>query len=110
MSVDWSRGVPLMAGPYQIGLYEPSPETAGFWEGLKSNQLMIKRCAACSRMHHPRRIICAPCGSSEFGWVQAIGRGSVYSFSTVYRAPRPEFDAELPYTVGLLEQIGRAHV
>ena len=27
----------------------------------------------------------------------------MYTFSTVHRAPRPEFAAEVPYTVGLLE-------
>jgi len=103
MRLDWSIGVPLMAGPYQMGLYEPSPETAGYWEGLKSDQLMIKRCLGCARHHHPRRILCAPCGSEQFEWVPASGRGRVYTFSTVHRAPRPEFESEIPYSVGVLE-------
>ena len=101
--VDWGKGVPLMAGPYQLGLYEPSPETVGFWEGLKANKLMIKRCAGCGKHAHPRRLFCTACNSDKLNYVQASGKGSVYTFSTVYRAPRPEFDAEVPYTVGLLE-------
>lgn len=103
MSVNWSEGVPLMAGPYQLGLYEPSPETVGYWEGLKAEKLMIKRCAACKRYHHPRRLFCFACDCDRFDWIEASGKGIVYTFSTVHRAPRPEFDAEVPYTVGLLQ-------
>jgi uncharacterized OB-fold protein len=101
--VDWSVGVPLMAGPFQIGLYEPSPETVGYWEGIKAEKLMIKRCLSCNRHQHPRRLFCSLCDSDRFEWVEASGTGTVYSFSTVHRAPRPEFDAEVPYTVGILE-------
>ena len=32
--IDWSQGVPLMAGPYFLGLYQPSPETKDFWDGV----------------------------------------------------------------------------
>ena len=103
MDLDWGQGVPLMAGPYQLGLYEPSPETVGYWEGIEADKLMIKRCAQCGVHHHPRRIFCTPCGSDRFDWVQANGDATVYTFSTVYRAPRPEFAAEVPYTVGLLQ-------
>ena len=101
--VDWSVGVPLMAGPFQLGLYEPSPETAGFWDGLKADKLMIKRCTGCGKHAHPRRLFCTACNSDQLEYVQASGKGSVYTFSTVYRAPRPEFAADVPYTVGLLE-------
>jgi len=31
------------------------------------------------------------------------GRGSIYSFSTVYRPPSPEFKDDVPYTVVLVE-------
>ena len=103
MDVDWGLGVPLMAGPYQLGLYEPSPETVGFWDGVRAEKLMIKRCVGCARHHHPRRLFCTACGSDAFDWVEASGDATVYTFSTVHRAPRPEFDAEVPYTVGLLE-------
>lgn len=103
METDWSKGIPLMAGPFMLGLYEPSPETAGFWDGLREQKLMIKRCAQCGKHHHPRRIFCTSCNSDKLDWVEAKGRGKVYSYSTVHRAPRPEFDAEVPYNVGLVE-------
>ena len=55
---DWSEGLPFMIGPYELGLTETSPETAGFWEGVASGELRIKRCANCGRHLHPRRIFC----------------------------------------------------
>ncbi len=100
---DWGAGVPLMAGPFQIGLYEPSPETAGYWEGIKAGKLMIKRCTSCARHQHPRRMFCIHCDGDRFDWVEVEGSAKVYTFSTVHRAPRPEFNAEVPYTVGILE-------
>ena len=33
----------------------------------------------------------------------ASGRGTIYSFSTVYRPPSPEFKDDVPYTVVLVE-------
>ena len=103
MDVNWGAGVPLMAGPYQLGLYEPSPETVGYWDGIKAGKLMIKRCKGCRLFHHPRRLFCTACNCDAFDWVEASGTGTVYTFSTVHRAPRAEFNAEVPYTVGLLE-------
>jgi uncharacterized OB-fold protein len=100
--VDWSRGVPLMAGPYFVGLYQPSPETAGYWEGVQRRELLLKWCARCSKAYHPKRIVCTDCGSTELGWKKASGRGTVYSFSEVHHAALPAFAASVPYTVGLV--------
>lgn len=100
--IDWSKGLPFTAGPYFVGLYQPSPETAGFWDGVMANQLRIKKCNACGQVWHPKRIVCTACGSSDLGWTVASGRGSVYSFSEVHRAPTPAFAASVPYTLGVV--------
>lgn len=101
-ALDWASGLPLTAGPYFIGLYQPSPETAGFWEGVKGRELRLKWCDACGRAFHPKRIVCTGCGNAELGWRAASGRAKVYSCSEVFRAPAPEFNASLPYWVGLV--------
>jgi uncharacterized OB-fold protein len=101
-AVDWSRGVPLMAGPYFVGLYQPSPETAGFWDGVRAGELRLKHCRACGRLWHPKRIVCTDCGSLELDWAPSAGRGRVYSFSEVHRAATPAFAASVPYTIGLV--------
>jgi hypothetical protein len=38
---DWSRGLELKAGDWFIGLYQPSPETNGFWEGVTQRELRL---------------------------------------------------------------------
>ena len=101
-AVDWAAGLPLTAGPYFIGLYQPSPETAGFWEGVNNHELRLKWCAACARPFHPKRIVCTQCGSADLSWRAAGGQGRVYSCSEVHRAPAPEFAASAPYWVGLV--------
>jgi len=102
MNVDWGQGFALMAGPWQIGHTEPSPETVGYWEGIKQGRLLIKRCTACKKHQHPRRIFCTACGTDTFDWVETKGTGTVYTFSTVHRAPTEDFAGEVPYTVGVI--------
>lgn len=103
MDVNWAEGTPLMAGPFMMGLAEPTPETAGYWEGIKQGRLLIKQCTGCGKHNYPRRIFCVGCDGDAFEWVEAQGTGTVYTFSTVYRAPIPAFEKEIPYTVGILE-------
>jgi uncharacterized OB-fold protein len=108
--IDWSKGVPLMAGPYFVGLYQPSPETVGFWEGVSEDELRIKYCRDCDRLWHPKRIVCTHCGSSDLDWRKASGSGEVYSFSIVHRAPTPAFAGSVPYALGLVTLAEGVHL
>lgn len=110
MDIDWANGVPLMVGPIQIGHAEPSPETVGYWEGIREEKLKIKKCSKCARFHHPRRIFCFDCGADSFTWTQIQGTATIYSFSTIHRAPSEEFVHEVPYTVGLVELVEGVHI
>jgi len=100
--IDWSRGVPLMAGPYFLGLYQPSPETKDYWDGVAGRKLLLKWCPECKKAHHPRRIVCTFCSNCDLGSVQASGRGTVYSFSEVHRAAIDVFAKSTPYIVGVV--------
>jgi len=106
---NWAEGLKVTAGDMFLGLYQPSPETAGFWEGVSRQELLFKWCGACSRHYHPRRIVCPQCASTELTWKQASGRGKVYSFSDVHRAPTKAFSRGAPYTVGLIETAEGVH-
>jgi uncharacterized OB-fold protein len=101
-SIDWAQGLPLTAGDYFLGIYQPSPETAGYWEGVARRELMLKWCPHCSVAFHPKRIVCTACGTTELGWRRSAGEGKVYSFSEVHHAPGEVFAASVPYTVGLV--------
>jgi hypothetical protein len=99
-TIDWSAGLPLNLGPFMIGLAETSPETEGYWEGVRRGELMIKRCGGCGRHLYPRRIFCPACTSDDLAWTRSAGSGEVYTFSTVYRAPSSDF--AVPYTNGIV--------
>jgi uncharacterized OB-fold protein len=101
-TIDWSRGVPLMAGPYFLGLYQPSPETKDYWDGVGRGELRLKWCELCQKAHHPKRIVCTFCGNTELSSKRASGRGTVYSFSEVHRAALDAFAKATPYTVGVV--------
>jgi uncharacterized OB-fold protein len=106
---DWSEGQKVMAGDLFLGLYQPSPETTGFWQGVARQVLLFKWCNACARHYHPRRIICPQCSSTRLAWKPASGKGKVYSYSEVHRAPTKAFAKGAPYTVGLIETVEGVH-
>jgi uncharacterized OB-fold protein len=59
------------------------PESQLFWTAADEGRLMIKRCLSCSQVHFYPRDICPHCLSDRTEWLQASGRGTVYSFSTM---------------------------
>lgn len=99
---NWTSGLPLYAGDLFLGLYQPSPETAGFWEAVERDELALKFCPHCNKHFYPKRIVCTDCGAADLVWRTASGRGEVYSFSELHRAPDKAFAASLPYTVGMI--------
>jgi uncharacterized OB-fold protein len=99
---DWAKGIPLNAGIWNFGIWQPSPEVAEFWEGVKRKELLLKWCPHCKRAFHPKRIICTACGAGDLEWKKSAGKGKVYSFSEVHRAPTDTFAGSTPYTVGMV--------
>ena len=82
----------------------PSPTDANkpFWEGCAEGKLVLRKCGNCGKHHAPTRRACT-CGSGELQWADASGRGKVYSFNVVHRAPDPAFKDELPYVIAIVE-------
>ena len=79
-----------MAGAERkIDAPQPSPETKPFWDAAAVGRLVIKRCAACGEHHHYPRSICPFCGSDRTEWRDASGRGTIYTYSVMRRAPVP---------------------
>lgn len=47
-------------------------------------------------------MVCPHCLSENVNWVESAGEGSIYSFTTVYKAS-PAFQEDIPYIVALIE-------
>lgn len=73
-----------------------------FWSGCAAGTLRLRHCPVCKISYAPTRSLCS-CGNSELTWVEASGRGSVFSYTVVHRAPDPAFKADLPYVIAIVE-------
>lgn len=78
----------------------PTPETAHFWDGTKSGQLLLQRCSSCEQVYFPPRPFCPACSSREVTVEQASGKGSLYSYVISHR-PHPAFEG--PYSIAVVE-------
>src|SRR5436309_2895281 len=79
----------------------PTPETAPYFDGLKSHKLMIQRCKDCERAYFYPRPHCPHCFSFRTEWFQAKGVGTLYSFVINHRPP-PYMGSE-PYVIAVVE-------
>jgi len=79
-----------------------SPETAAFWEATADDRLLVRGCADCGAAFHPPRAICPECHSDETEWIEAGGRGTVYTYS-VMRQNHGPFGEAVPYVLAYVE-------
>ena len=90
-----------MSGPKPLPLIDD--DTRAYWAGLARGELLLQHCRDCGHVQFYQRALCGRCLGAGVEHRPASGRGSVYSFSTVHRAPSPEFKDDVPYTVVLVE-------
>ncbi|MFT6556970.1 Zn-ribbon domain-containing OB-fold protein [Sneathiella sp.] len=64
-------------------------ENEAYWAAAKEGRLVLKRCRECKKFHFFPRAICPHCQSSDTEWVNAKGRGRIYSYSVMRRAKTP---------------------
>lgn len=88
-----------MSAAWVPGEVPPADETtAGWWEATTRHRWVLQECGSCGHLQHPPRAVCTGCSRMEsLGWREVSGEGTVDSFTTVHRAPRP--GVEVPYTV-----------
>ncbi len=84
-----------------IPLPRPTDLSKPHWDGCRDGVLRVQRCSACDAYVFIPQPICTACQGDDLEWVESSGRGRVYSFTTVHRPPRAEF--EVPYVVAIVE-------
>ncbi|MEX0735176.1 MAG: zinc ribbon domain-containing protein [Steroidobacteraceae bacterium] len=65
----------------------PTPETAHFWNAIRSGQLVIDRCGSCGHVAFPPRGFCPKCLSEDVGVLRCSGRATLYSYVINHRPP-----------------------
>lgn len=78
-------------------------DSAPYWEGAREDKLLLQRCGDCGTLRFFPRLLCTECGSENTEWDEVSGRGTVQSFTVVHRAAFPEFQAQTPYIIALID-------
>lgn len=67
--------------------------------GLKAGKFLLQRCNGCQRHIFYPRVVCPHCVSTDLGWLEPAGLGTVYSTTVVNRPA----DKGGPYNVALID-------
>lgn len=80
----------------------PTPVSQHFWEAVHRGRLELQKCDDCARWIFYPRSQCPHCWSTRLTWHPASGRGTVKSFSIVYRSGHPAWLDSVPYAIALI--------
>ena len=92
-----------MAEQYTKPIPAPDEESEPFFRGARENKLLLMRCDDCGRHRMPSRDRCDQCWSTRTSWVEASGRGTVYTFGIMHQVYHPGFKDAVPYNVTVVE-------
>lgn len=80
-----------------------TPEAKPYWEGARDGKLMIPKCRACGKAFLYPRVLCPFCASREIDWIQASGRGRLYSFEIAHQILNKAFKVRTPVVLAMVE-------
>ena len=92
------------------GYSKPLPEATKvsqpFWDGAKEHRLMLQRSKRTGKyVYYPRAV--SPYGpGDELEWVQASGKGTVYSYTVARRPTGPQWTEDGAYVIAIVELEG----
>lgn len=72
-------------------------DSAPWWAALTEHRLLLQRCSACATYRFVPRAMCNSCGSFDWTWTDACGKGIIASWTVSHRTFQPNRPA--PYTV-----------
>lgn len=81
----------------------PDAATEPYWTAAAQHRFQMPRCDDCGKFHFYPRALCPHCSSPRLTWAACSGRGTVYSYTIVHRAPSPALADKVPYAVAIVE-------
>jgi hypothetical protein len=87
-----------------ITLPDITPLTRPFWNACDEGRFIIPRCNACGRHFFRPEVACTHCFSTDWKWVEASGRGTLYSYSIIHRPPAPGFKTPIVFAAVELDE------
>jgi uncharacterized OB-fold protein len=86
-------------------MLRPAIDTDGapFWEYAARGELRVQTCADCHEPRFPPRPCCPHCQSFASEWRPTSGRGRIWSYVVPHPPLLPEYAAQAPYNVVVVE-------
>ena len=75
--------------------------TRPFWDAAAEGRYLLPLCNACGKHFFRPEVACTHCFATDWQWVDASGRGTLYSYSILHKAPAPGF--EVPFVLAVVE-------
>jgi uncharacterized protein len=80
-----------------------TPETKPFWEAAGEERLILQWCPRCEEFIWYPRSLCPGCMSTGLEWVQASGRGVVYSYAVIRHPELRDYGPAAPYLLAYVK-------
>jgi uncharacterized OB-fold protein len=80
----------------------PDAESGPYWAATLERRLLIQRCRSCGHTQLYGRPHCLVCRQAV-EWVEASGRGTIYSYTVIRQNPSRSFRHLLPFVVALVD-------
>lgn len=85
--------------PYEKPVPSVDPDSAPYWEGAREGRLMIQRCRKTGQTFLYSRQLVPGVDDSQTEWIEASGKGEVYSFTVARRPAGQAFADDCPYVI-----------
>lgn len=90
----------LAPQPTGIPTGSQSSAAAPYWEACRRGELLYQRCGSCGEVNMKPARVCASCGDDALTWERSSGRGTLYSWTVVWRPQHPSF--QVPYAPAIV--------
>jgi len=78
-------------------------DTQAYWEAARQGKLLIQRCDSCGVAQFYPREFCVSCLSDDIAWVEASGKGRIYTFTLCHIPGNPAMADKLPYAIAMID-------
>jgi uncharacterized protein len=80
---------------------KPTPVTQPFWDATAQHKLLLQKCDQ-GHVFYYARTHCPVCLSNQLQWVEASGKGRLYSYTVARRPQSPDFAEDVPYIIAAI--------
>ena len=94
-----SEDLHLLAAIANVG---GDPLDLPFWRACREGRFLVHRCGVCGRSYWPASL-CVQHGDRAMSWVDASGKGTLYTYTVLHHAYTPEMRGKTPYAVGVVK-------